>query len=148
MVLFLNNNSYKVFFVKLTKQNKCHMASLNSVIFDTLFVSSFWLMLTFMVLNHLLELLVQVDRLQKVSFVHYLQCTLVIVNAWIVNNLSLVNKIGDKTDFTITKVHCTQSIPQTVFSHLKHSHTVFFYNYENPKKGHLPILLSRLARDS
>ena len=131
MVLFLNNNSYKVFFVKLTKQNKCHMASLNSVIFNTLFVSSFWLMLAFTVLNHLLELLVQVDRLQKVSFVHYLQCTLVIVNAWIVNNLSLVNmfgetgrffyninymlnsehlslvnKIGDKTEFTITRVHC------------------------------------------
>ena len=64
---------------------------------------------------------------------HYLlQCTLVIVNAWIVNNLSLVNifgetgrffyninymlnsehlslvnKIGDKTEFTITRVHCT-----------------------------------------
>ena len=60
-----------------------------------------------------------------------LQCTLVIVNAWIVNNLSLVNifgetgqffyninymlngehlslvnKIGDKTEFTITRVHC------------------------------------------
>ena len=60
------------------------------------------------------------------------QCTLVIVNAWIVNNLSLVNifgetgwffykinymlnsehlslvnKIGDKTELTITRVHCT-----------------------------------------
>ena len=60
-----------------------------------------------------------------------MQCTLVIVNAWIVNNLSfmnifgetglflyninymlnsehlsLVNKIGDKTEFTITRVHC------------------------------------------
>ena len=60
-----------------------------------------------------------------------LQCTLVIVNAWIVNNLSLVNifgetgrffcninymlnsehlslvnKIGDKTEFTITRVLC------------------------------------------
>ena len=60
-----------------------------------------------------------------------LQWTLVIVNAWIVNNLSLVNifgetwrlfyninymlnskhlslvnKIGDKTEFTITRVHC------------------------------------------
>ena len=59
------------------------------------------------------------------------QWTLVIVNAWIVNNLSLVNifgetgrlfyninymlnskhlslvnKIGDKTEFTITRVHC------------------------------------------
>ena len=56
-----------------------------------------------------------------------IQCTLVIVNPWIVNNLSLVNifgeagrffykinymlslanKIGDKTEFTITRVHCT-----------------------------------------
>ena len=61
----------------------------------------------------------------------YVQWTLVIVNAWIVNNLSLVNifgetgrlfyninymlnskhlslvnKIGDKTEFTITRVHC------------------------------------------
>jgi len=61
------------------------------------------------------------------------QCTLVIVNAWIVNNLSLVNifgetgrffyninymlnsehlslvnKIGDKTEFTITRVHCSK----------------------------------------
>ena len=60
------------------------------------------------------------------------QWTLVIVNAWTVNNLSfvnifgetgwffynlnymlnsehlsLVNKIGDKTKFTITRVHCT-----------------------------------------
>ena len=58
-----------------------------------------------------------------------IQWTLVIVNAWIVNNLSLVNifgetgrlfynikttckhlsivnKIGDKTEFTITRVHC------------------------------------------
>ena len=26
--------------------------------------------------------------------------------------------------------------------------TLFFYNYEHPKKGQLPILLSRLARDS
>jgi hypothetical protein len=26
--------------------------------------------------------------------------------------------------------------------------TLFFYNYEHPKKGHLLILLSRLARDS
>ena len=64
-----------------------------------------------------------------------LQCTLVIVNAWIVNNLSLVNifgetgrffyninymlnsehlslvnKIGDKTEFTITRVHCSTTI--------------------------------------
>ena len=63
-----------------------------------------------------------------------LQWTLVIVNAWIVNNLSLVNifgdlhwlfyninyllnskhlslvnKIGDKTKFTITRVHCILS---------------------------------------
>ena len=60
-----------------------------------------------------------------------LQWTLVIVNAWIVNDLSLVNifdetgrlfynmnymlnskhslvnKIGDKTEFTITRVHCS-----------------------------------------
>ena len=27
-------------------------------------------------------------------------------------------------------------------------HTLFFYNYEYQKKGHLLILLSRLARDS
>ena len=26
--------------------------------------------------------------------------------------------------------------------------TLSFYNYEHPKKGQLPILLSRLARDS
>ena len=26
--------------------------------------------------------------------------------------------------------------------------TLSFYNYEHPKKGHPPILLSRLARDS
>ena len=62
------------------------------------------------------------------------QCTLVIVNAWIVNNLSLVNifgetgwffyninympnsehlslvnNIGDKTEFTITRVHCSSA---------------------------------------
>ena len=62
-----------------------------------------------------------------------IQCTLVIVNAWIVNNLSLVNifgetgpffyninymlnsehlslvnKIGDKTEYTITRVRCTR----------------------------------------
>ena len=64
----------------------------------------------------------------------YVHWTLVIVNAWIVNNLSLVNifgetgrlfyninymlnskhlslvnKIGDKTNFTITRVHCTNN---------------------------------------
>ena len=69
---------------------------------------------------------------QKSLVTSELQCTLVIVNAWIVNNLSLVNifgetgrffyninymlnsehlslvnKIGDKTEFTITRVHCT-----------------------------------------
>ena len=64
--------------------------------------------------------------------IHFeIQWTLVIVNAWLVNNLSLVNisgetgrlfyninymlnskhlslvnKIGDKTEFTITRVHC------------------------------------------
>ena len=63
-----------------------------------------------------------------------IQCILVIVNAWIVNilslvnifgetgqffyninyilnseHLSLVNKIGDKTEFTITRVHCNKS---------------------------------------
>ena len=63
--------------------------------------------------------------------VPHIQWILVIVNAWIVNNLSLVNifgetvrlfyninymlnskhlslvnKIGDKTEFTITRVHC------------------------------------------
>ena len=66
------------------------------------------------------------------STVSGVQWTLVIVNAWIVNNLplvnifgetgrlfyninymlnnkhlSIVNKIGDKTEFTITRVHCT-----------------------------------------
>ena len=66
------------------------------------------------------------------EFIHlYIQWTLVIVNTWIVNDLSLVNifgetgrlfyninymlnskhlslvnKIGDKTEFTITRVHC------------------------------------------
>ena len=64
----------------------------------------------------------------QAKYKKYVQCTLVIVNAWIVNNLSLVNifgetgrffyninymlnsehlslvnKIGDKTEFTITK---------------------------------------------
>ena len=65
------------------------------------------------------------------GFTTMVQWTLVIVNAWIVNNLSLVNifwckhqlfyninymlnskhlslvnQIGDKTKFTITRVHC------------------------------------------
>ena len=69
---------------------------------------------------------------QKSLGTKYVQCTLIIVNAWIVNNLSLVNifgetgrffyninymlnsehlslvnKIGDKTEFTITRVRCT-----------------------------------------
>ena len=69
-----------------------------------------------------------------------IQWTLVIVNAWIVNNLSLVNifgetgrlfyninymlnskhlslvnKIGDKTEFTITRVHCTKYNSVLVF---------------------------------
>ena len=69
---------------------------------------------------------------QSISKLNELQWTLVIVNAWIVNNLSLVNifggtvrlfynmnymlnskhlslvnKIGDKTEFTITRVHCS-----------------------------------------
>ena len=68
------------------------------------------------------------------------QWTLVIVNASIVNNLSLVNmigetgglfyninymlnskhlslvnKIGDKTEFTITRVHCTTSLLEHIF---------------------------------
>ena len=36
---------------------------------------------------------------------------------------------------------------KTHFSDAK-GHTLLFYNYEQPKKGQLTILLSRLARDS
>ena len=74
-----------------------------------------------------------------------IQCTLVTVNAWIVNNLSfvnifgetgqffyninymlnsehlsLVNKIGDKTEFTITRVHC-------IWFHLNLSRSYVFF---------------------
>ena len=51
-------------------------------------------------------------------------------------------------------VHCTQvflsrsrSLIETN-NNIHTVHTLSFYNYKHPKKGHLPILLSRLARDS
>ena len=86
-----------------------------------------------------------------------LQCTLVIVNAWIVNNLSsvnifgetgrffyninymlnsehisLVNKIGDKMEFTITRVHCISTCFHEFFEY--ESTNIFTYISRLEKK--------------
>ena len=73
----------------------------------------------------------EIGKSKKMWKYYVVQWTLAIVNAWIINNLSLVNifgetgwlfyninymlnskhlslvnKVGDKTEFTITGVHC------------------------------------------
>ena len=83
--------------------------------------------------------------LDKQYYIMIIQCTLIIVNAWIVNNLSLVNmfgetgrffyninymlnnehlslvnKIRDKTEFTITRVHCTSKFKLAKYDFFKH----------------------------
>ena len=50
--------------------------------------------------------------------------------------------------FNLCMYPCLEVYKNLVKSQLWKFITLFFYNYEHPKKGQLPILLSRLARDS
>ena len=55
-------------------------------------------------------------------------------------------KVTGKSEPAILEYNITE--PRYIFFFRVKGYTLSFYNYEHPKKGHLPILLSRLARDS
>ena len=60
-----------------------------------------------------------------------------------------VGESPDKSHFTPLMGFCfINQIQVKNYTVEVHILTLFFYNYEHPKKGHLLILLSRLARDS